>query len=51
MPQQKRNAASVLHLEHEDEEARDSDSFKTQQLFSFTWQIAREMVMNDSKNL
>ena len=37
----------VLHLEDKDEEARDSDSFTTQQLFSFAWQIARGMVMDN----
>ena len=55
-PERKRKAASELHLEDEDEEARDSDSFKIQQLFSFTWQIARAKVMivklfNSTKNV
>ena len=45
-PQRKSDDAHVLHLEDKDQEARDSDSFTTQQLFSFAWQIARGMVMD-----
>ena len=45
-PQQNSNDAHALHLEDK-EEARDSDSFTTHQLFSFAWQIARGMVMDN----
>lgn len=46
-PQRNSDDAHVLHLEDKNEEAKDSDSFTTQQLFSFAWQIARGMVMDN----
>ena len=46
-PQRNSDDAHVLHLWDKNEEARDSDSFTTQQLFSFAWQIARGMVKDN----